>query len=81
MIKRIILIIATYIGSIILFVFMVLIPYSEKILIHVQDHINKHIPLDLIYCAKQLFNIVLCALVLTVFMWTIWVIIIFKNNK
>lgn len=81
MMKRIVLMIIAYIGAGILWVFGVLFPYSEKIMIHVQDHINKHMSLDLVYCVKQLFNIVLWALAFTICVWTVWMIIIYKNNK
>jgi hypothetical protein len=47
-------IIIIYALGIVVWIFDVVIPFGKKILLHIQNHVNNNIDLDLIYCGKQL---------------------------
>jgi len=42
-----------YITGLLVWVFAIIIPYTNKILTHLQSVANDHINLDFIYCFKQ----------------------------
>lgn len=69
-----------YFAGFIIWIFNVLIPYTSKILLHIQNHSNLNTQLDLIYCAKQVLFGFLWTLVLGVCIWLISFILVKTRN-
>jgi len=79
--KKVVLITITNTIWILIFVFNIVIPIGQPILQHIQDYSNNLIPLDLMYCVKQVEIIILWTLLLTMVIWIINVIMFFMFVK
>lgn len=68
-----------YIAIFLNWIFNVLIPIGEKVLIHIQNHSNLNTPLDLVYCAKQILWIILYGILCSVLAWIISLLLVFRK--
>jgi len=65
--------------GILIWIFDILIPFGEKILINIQNHANLNTPLDLIYCFKQVLIIFGYTFLLFIW-WLVGILLIFKKK-
>jgi len=81
MIKFFVLTIVYYIAIMAIWIYSLLIPYGKKILLHIQNHVNQHTDLDLLYCGKQVLFGLLWTIALAIVAQVILVLFCSLDDK
>lgn len=81
MLKTFLLMLFYYLCILAVWIFLIVIPYGSRILVHIQNTVNLHSDLNLLYCGKQILYIVLLSIVLSIAAYAFLLAVIQKLLK